>query len=366
MRSRIAWIVTMVLCVTMILMGCGKKDAGSIVKDLDGVLNGLTSYQGAGAMTLHTGEQPLVYELEVWYQAPHYYRIALTNAKKDVTQIVLKNDDGVFVLTPSLNKSFRFQSDWPERRGQAYLYHTLVQSILQDNNRQLTEDGDAYVFEVASNLQNNSLTSQRVWLSKKDYAPIKMEALDREGSVLLDVAFESFTFGKKFDSDSFQMERNMTSYDIQTLPTLAQQDNADESNQASGVDSVASGSDALTSNQGSNKQGSFGILRPEYLPEGVVMKDMNDIQIGDEAGVLLRYEGTYSFSLTESRPKDRAVSAIPGTLLDLGFAVGILLGDDKQTLTWMNDGIEFRLSTADLPQDEMIKIAQSMVDQIGK
>jgi outer membrane lipoprotein-sorting protein len=346
MRRRIAWIVTMVLCVTMILMGCGKKDAGSVVKDLDGVLKDLTSYQGAGAMTLHTGEQPLVYELEVWYQAPHYYRIALTNAKKDVTQIVLKNDDGVFVLTPSLNKSFRFQSDWPERRGQAYLYHTLVQSILQDNNRQFTEDGDAYVFEVASNLQNNSLTSQRVWLNKKNYAPIKMEALDREGSVLLDVAFESFTFEKKFDSDSFQMERNMTSYDIQTLPTLAQEDSLDL-NQASGA-------------------GSFGILRPEYLPEGVVMKDMNDIQIGDEAGVLLRYEGTYSFSLTESRPKDRAVSAIPGTLLDLGFAVGILLGDDKQTLTWMNDGIEFRLSTADLPQDEMIKIAQSMVDQIGK
>ncbi len=340
-------IVALLLTVVLVLSACGKKDAGSVVKDLNEVMDELTSYQGVGAMTLHTGEQPLVYDVEVWYQAPHYYRVALTNAKKDVTQVVLKNDDGVFVLTPSLNKSFRFQSDWPEGRGQAYLYHTLVQSILEDTGRQFTEDGDAYVFDVASNLQNNSLTRQRVWLHKKTYAPIRMEALDRQANVLLDVQFESFTFGKRFDDDSFQMERNMTSYEMRALPTWA-----DDSGETITAPPAAAGS--------------FGIIRPSYVPEGVVMKDMNDVRIGDSAGVLLRYEGAYTFSLTESRPKDRAVSAMHGTLIDLGFTMGILLGDDIQTLTWMEDGVEFRLSSSDLPQDEMVKIAQSMEDQIGK
>jgi hypothetical protein len=37
-----------------------------------------------------------------------------------------------------------------------------------------------------------------------------------------------------------------------------------------------------------------------------------------------------------------------------------------KTLSWMDQGVEFRLSTADLPQEEMIKVAQSLENQIGK
>src|SRR5690606_21132752 len=130
---------------------------------------------------------------------------------------------GVFVLTPSLNKSFRFQSDWPERQGQAYLYQTLAGSILQDQNRQFVEEDHAYVFEVASNLQNHSFVRQRVWLDKKNYAPIRMEAMGADTSVLIDVAFDSFSFGKRFDDDSFQMERNMTSYQLQSVAAVVGQ-----------------------------------------------------------------------------------------------------------------------------------------------
>ena len=110
------------------------------------------------------GQQPLEYKVEVSYQKPRYYRIKLTNEEKDITQIVLRNDDGVFVLTPKLNKVFRFQSDWPQNQGQVYLYQTLVQSILIDNSRQFVIDDDAYVFDVMANYNNGSLARQKIWL----------------------------------------------------------------------------------------------------------------------------------------------------------------------------------------------------------
>ena len=36
-------------------------------------------------------------------------------------QIVVKNTSGVYVLTPSLNKEFRFDSDWPLNSSHAYI-----------------------------------------------------------------------------------------------------------------------------------------------------------------------------------------------------------------------------------------------------
>jgi outer membrane lipoprotein-sorting protein len=345
---RITWTLAMAMCVVILLAGCGKKDASDVVADLDETMNKLDSYEGVGTMTLHTGMKPQEYSVEVWYRSPSYYRIALKNATKDVTQIVLKNDEGVFVLTPQLNKSFRFQSDWPEKHGQAYLYHTLIQSVLQDKNRQFTTEGDAYVFDVASNLQNNSLVRQRIWLDKEDYAPRRMEASDAEANVLLEVKFSSFIFNKKFDDDSFDMQRNMVGYELQSVATMAE-DGTTESPE-----------DAAKS------QGTFGILMPSYLPEGVVTKDINDITLGGEAGILLRYEGDYSFTLIESRPTERAVSAMNGTMVDLGFTMAVLLGDQKKTLVWMDNGVEFRLSSGDLPEEEMIKVAQSLEDEMGK
>lgn len=343
-----AWTLAIVICAAVLLIGCGKKDAADVVSDLSSTLGKLESYEGTGTMTLHTGQQPLTYSVEVWYRKPHYYRIALTNAKQDVTQIVLKNDDGVFVLTPQLGKTFRFQSDWPNRHGQAYLYHTLAQSILDDDKRQFAVDGDTYVFDVASNLQHNTLVRQRIWLDKSNLAPVRVEASDAEANVLLEVKFNSFTFGKKFEADSFDMKRNLTGYELRAVPTLGEADIS------------------LEDGQTGKPQGSFGILVPAYVPEGVVRQEIREVALGEEMGVLLRYSGEYSFTLLESRPTDRAVTALTGTIVDLGHSVGVLLGEENRTLTWMQDGVEFRLTSGDLPEEEMIKIAQSLEGQVGK
>ena len=101
---RMTWTAAIILCFTLVLSACGTtKDAESVVKELDKVVNSMESYQGSGTMTLHTGQQPLEYKVEVSYQKPMYYRIKLTNEEKDITQIVLRNDEGVFVLTPKFN-----------------------------------------------------------------------------------------------------------------------------------------------------------------------------------------------------------------------------------------------------------------------
>ncbi|AOZ92220.1 LolA family protein [Paenibacillus crassostreae] len=361
---RISWVLAMVLCISVVLAGCGggKKDAAAVVKDLNNVVDKLQSkegsYQGAGTMTLYTGENPQQYDVEVWYQNPSYYRISLKNAQKDITQIVLRNDDGVFVLTPSLNKSFRFQSDWPESQGQVYLYQTLVQGILSDNTRQFVDDKDSYVFDVAANYHSKSLVRQKIWLNKENYAPKQVQVSDSEANVVVEVKFNSFAFNTKFEKDSFDMKRNMTVMGDSSL-TIAEVDEF-------GNEITSELSDAPQAEQVTKELGSFGIIDPDYLPEGVVLNDTVEIANSKDHSVLLRYDGAYQFTLMEARPLDRAVSLTPGEVIDLGFTVGLLTGDEQQTLTWMDNGIEFRITSANLPVTEMMKVAASLSEKTGK
>ena len=383
MRRRIPWIVAVAMVLTAILSGCGSKDATSIVKDLDKVMGKMESYQGSGTMTLYTGQQPLNYQVEVWYQKPNYYRISLTNEKRDITQIVLRNEEGVFVLTPSLNKSYRFKSDWPDNQGQVYLYQTLVKSIQTDNSRQFAKDKDAYVFDVmAGNYQNGSFARQKIWLAKDNYAPRHVEVTDTNNTKLVEVKFDAFQFDKKFDSGDFDVTRNMDkSPDPNRQSTGEPADASDQDKSGdSGTegdarnsgdagnsgDSQGSADDAMAPTEGAPDNVTVVEPDPDALPEGVSPLDQSDVQIVDRMGVLFRYTGTYDFSILEMTPKDEAVSANAGIVLDLGFTIGLLSGDETKTLTWSYDGIEYRMTTADLPQEDMVRIAQSMVDASGK
>lgn len=391
------WILTIVVCMAVIAAGCGARSAEQVVKDLDHVIGKMESYQGAGKMKLLTGQQAQEYSVEVWYQTPHYYRISLTNEAKDVTQIVLRNDEGVFVLTPHLNKMFRFQSDWPENSGQVYLYQSLVQSIVMDNERQFVQEKDAYLFDVAANYQNGLLARQKIWLNKKDYAPQQVQVSDENNNVMVTVEFSQFEFDKKFDKDSFDMQRNMTTWNLQTLPTVLYtgegNDGSASMNEVLGANAVPTGSmtgtptsaalGSATKNgatggvtgatsteatKGSSTGLGFGIIEPGYIPEGVKKQDLKAVTLGDEKGVLLRYSGSYSYTLLETMPQTRTVTSQYGDILDLGYTIGVLTGDAKglRTLHWTHEGVEYRLSTDDLPETEMIQVAQSVRGQIGK
>ena len=338
--------IAVVLMVSLVLLvsGCGTKDSSSVVQDLSQRVSKMESYSATGTMKLYTGEDPLTYQVQVWYQKPHFYRISLTSANKDTTQIVLRNDEGVFVLTPHLNKMFRFQSNWPDQNGQVYLYQSLVNGIVTDKERKLTTDKNQYVFDVAANYQNSNLSRQRIWLNTKTYAPQQVEVLDDQGNVLVKVEFNKFEFGKQFDKDSFDVQRNMQSSKLESLPTML---NTFEQDQQKTTDLQSAGKLPADNSKAQAAQTSgkedFGVIEPSYMPKGVSKKSVNDVQTGENKGVMLRYEGAYYYTLVEQRPQSQTVSMVPGTLVDLGYTVGVLIGNNQKSMDWTYNGVEFRL-----------------------
>jgi outer membrane lipoprotein-sorting protein len=403
---RIKWVAAIVVCVAVLLAGCGIKNADTVVKDLDKAVSSMESYRGNGTMILHTGQQPLEYRVEVWYKKPEYYRISLTNDKKDITQIVLRNDDGVFVLTPSLNKSFRFQSDWPQNQGQVYLFQTLAQSILLDNSRKFVAEGNSYVFDVMANYQNGSLARQKIWLNKKDYTPQRVEVSDSNATLMVEVKFDSFELGPKLDKKSFDMAANMApsqngsqqapeqqgtgtnggktndgaeqgwapgdGTDMGASPGAdpnAGQPPADNSTDPKGDGQPKAGGSSDTGESTNGTTGansSFTAMEPSYLPQGVSLMDVSDIVFGGNKGVMMRFGGDYSYTLIQTQPQDRATALVPGIGIDLGNTLALLSGEEQKTLTWTYDGIEYRLTSDNLPENEMIAIAQSVDTEMNK
>src|SRR5574344_829460 len=119
-------------------VGCGKTSNKKVIEFVDKKISELTSYNLKGNLEIANGEDMYTYNVEVSYKKDELFKVSLTNTNNNHVQVLLKNTDGVYVLTPSLNKSFKFQSDWPYNNSQIYLYQTIIHHILWKKINQVT------------------------------------------------------------------------------------------------------------------------------------------------------------------------------------------------------------------------------------
>lgn len=85
MRKSFVLLLTGLLAV-LILSACGQKSQEDIVNGLDKKAKEYTSYKAKAKMTIETGSDPQVYNVEIWHKKPSLYRVYLENPKKTKTK----------------------------------------------------------------------------------------------------------------------------------------------------------------------------------------------------------------------------------------------------------------------------------------
>ncbi|KZZ85205.1 MULTISPECIES: outer membrane lipoprotein carrier protein LolA [Bacillaceae] len=325
------------LIAVFLMSACGNKSQNDVVKGLDKKVEDTESYKTKAKMTLQTGSEPQVYDVEIWYKEPSFYRVNLKNPAKEQSQMILRNEEGVYVLTPSLNKSFRFQSDWPKNSSQAYLFESLVKDIVSDKAAIFKATEKQYVFETKTNYQNNSmLPMQEITFNKKDLSPASVKVMDPDRNALVTVEFKDFEFNPSFDKDSFNMEKNM-SFGMMDLPAAAPVDKEP-----------------------------FAVKYPMEMPEGVKLIQEKELETNNGKRIVMTFAGKKNFTMIQERASvsssAKAVT-VNGDPADLGFTVGAI---NENSITWTAEGVEYMIASEDMTPDEMMNAARSVQGQTAK
>ena len=169
-----------------------------VVDKLKSNLKDNKSYYATGIMEVNNSGYVYQYGVEVIYQKDNKYKVILNNVTTNNEQIILKNDEGVSILTPALNKEFKFQSDWPLSSSQVYLYQSLITDILNDTEAVFEATDDVYIFETKANYpRNRDLVYQRITFDKKELTPIEVYVVDSKGELGISMKFLSFGYDSK-------------------------------------------------------------------------------------------------------------------------------------------------------------------------
>ena len=263
----------------------------------------------------------------------------------------------ITVVTPSLNKSFKFQSDWPYNNSQSYLLESIADDIKEDEEREFKLINDGYEFRCKVNYPNNKkLVSQRVVLDKK--LNIKtVEVKDSDGNTQIKMTFDKIDLSPKFNDDYFKLN-TLLNTKIDNNDTKKESDN----NTSSVKEEDNNTTENSTNGEENTKETATieDIIYPMYLPENTHLTNQEKIDTKNGERLILTFEGDNPFILVEETIKPSENSLIIPTNGELEFLADVIGVVNTKSVSWDSNGIEYYVASDTLETSELINIAKSI------
>lgn len=402
-------VLTLVLCGVFLLTGCKSYNERDIVKELENKLNKANSYFVQGEMEITNNEDIYTYSVEVSFKKRDNYKVVLTNTSNDHTQVILRNSDGVYVVTPSLNKSFKFQSDWPYNNSQVYLLKSLIEDMGNEDGRSFEKNDKGYVFTTKVVYPNNEkLVKQTISLDKKLNIDV-VRVLDKDNNTQIKMKYNRIDWNKGFSDDYFDLSsiidvteaREKSSVDNGNMNSNSNSnDNSNMNSNSNNSDSSAKGSDNDRGNLNGDNSGNNGasdnsnmnsnsnsntntntntntnedsskaetketaslddVIYPMYLPSNTYLKGTEKFKTDTGQRLILTFEGDNPFTLVEetvTRSKDHEIIPTYGELELLLDAVAIV---NDNSVNWISNGTQYYITSDTLATSSLLEVARSI------
>lgn len=354
----VKWLV--LFCTILLLSACGTDSQEKVLKKVNGKWADANGYELNATMEIKSGGDPKKYDVTVWHTKPDFYRVEVVESGKDVSQMIVRNADGVFVVTPTLNKMYKFQSDWPKKNSQAYLIGALAEDLAQDKNLVMKEEDKAYIFEAATrNSYKNSMPHQVITVDKKTMLPTSVVIMNDVKEEQIRITFKNIKLGVQHAAKEYAVEQFTESDETKgEQATPSEKENKDNKDgKESTNNSNGNEEKQAVSAEAENK---FQTHYPVVNMENTKMVDEKVIRESGMDRVILTFDGDKPFTVMQ-QPVTKEASMLPvsspGDPVDLGFTIGAIT---DTSISWEKDGVEFFVASSKLTREEMVQVATSM------
>ena len=297
----------------------------NVEKKLDSLYQDIEKYEILGEMELTSGEDIKNYNLTVGYEMVDgldYFKVVMYDKSINQQQEILRNTDGVFVITPNLNQVFKFEGDWPLNSPKPYLLQNIKQVLASDYTMQKEEN--TYVMNsVATYSSVPSLVRQEI-VFDKSMKPLSLVGYTADDQVVLRLSFQKVDFDPDFDESYFStpnktMEESVVSAELEySLPWYPMQT-----------------FDAKLTNE-------------------------NVIVVNEGKQHVLEFTGEKNFTIVQKemvRNEELEVQVVSGTFVNELNLVGYYR---ENCLTVMSEQMEINVYSSELGMDEMLQVVQSL------
>ena len=366
MKKRILFLILFGL---FVLGGCGKVSEKDIVKEFSKKVENADSYYIEGTLDIVNNEDIYTYDVKVSYAKKDNYKVELINTVNNHEQVILRNNDGVYVITPRINKSFKFQSDWPYNNSQVYLLGPILEDINMDESKVFEAVSDGYKVTVAANYPNNPKLVKQEILFDKNSNIKRVTVIDKDGNAQITMNFDKIDLNSKFKDNYFDLKEiiqvkedsnnsnnidnnsnNGTDKDIQN--------NANTNNDGTNTDNT--GNNENTSNKTQQTSSIEDIIYPMYLPVNTYLTNTEKVTKDNGERLILTFDGDNPFMLIEETISYEEEHLIVPTYGELELMASTVAIVNDNSVNWIDNNMEYYVVSDSLSKSELLDIARSI------
>lgn len=297
----------------------------SFTSTLQKQVDKMDGYVLKGDMEISKGENLKTYALEVGYHKGdvQQFKVSLTDKELNQEQQILKNKDGVFVITPSLNQIFKFEGDWPLNTPKPYLLQTM-NDIVQQKDTKIKKEKEGYLISAKVNYPSSQSYHHEDMHFNKDGKIQWLQIYNEDNVVELKIVFNKVEYNTNFEKDYFK------------TPTTLE------------------------------KEKSTSAIAEEDLPLYPVqvfsskLENTSVVSSGGETRHILEYSGDKDFTVIETKKKASDETQTVIMPLDMMDSMELIGFYDGSHMSVMYDNVEFSVYSEDLEPEEMMDVISSM------
>ena len=291
----------------------------------------------------------------------------------------------VRVITPSLNKSFKFQSDWPNNNSQSYLLDSVANDLKNDSAYKFTQKNNDYIFTTKTNYPNNpKYVRQNITLDKNRNLK-KVEVQDEEGTTYIEFTPKTIDNKARFNNSQFSLEEVTKNFDnnIQTDKSkttqkdnnnqneeeTAEQNNNNQTESTNKETNIAeeNTNKETSQNESGNTQSETNTTSkidenvfPLYLPTNTTLSDREVISTANGERVIMTFSGDNPFVLVQETTKPSTNLEIIPTYGEPFMLIDTVGSLTDTSYTWTSNGVEYYIVSDQMKQNELLEVAKSI------
>ena len=295
MKKYLVLIVTMCL----ILTGCGTYKLEDAVNDFTKSVESSKSYKLNGTMEISSGEELFIYNIDAYFLKDDFYKVVLVNQTNNHEQVILKNKEGLYVVTPSLN-----------------------------NNEDIIK-------------------------IKVTFKSVNLKAKLKEDDFVLEDLIDTKAEDSNKDSSNNTTDTNKDSKNNTDNKETKKNESCSGTNCKDNKTCEGKECDKTTSSLDS-------IIYPLYIPTNTHLKSSETVSTTDGERVILTFSGDKNFVIVEETSKfsdEFEVIPVFGDPLMLDKTIAAL---SSNSISWNAENVSYYLVSSDLSSNEMVNVAKSL------
>ena len=293
---------------------------------LQQTLGSLNSYLLEGVMEVAEGEDTKSYDVSVKYlkqDDQDYFRVAMKDSGMDQEQEIIRNAEGVFVVTPTLNQIFKFQGNWPSNSLKPYLLQSM-REIAADESAQIEQTEEGYQISAGVTYPNNRNFTQQEMVFSDDLKIKSVQIFDDDHVLQMKMLFSKVDYEPGLTAEDFQVPQQL------------------------------------------EKETAAEPITDEDLPLmpmetfGAVLSNSSVVENDGKVQYVLEYTGEKNFTIVEEVAESEETTQtiiMSGSLVDGLNMVGRY---DGNHMTSVINSVRYTIYSDDLIEEEMSAVLQSM------